>query len=309
MEFHQDDLPRSPAQWEKAQRNLEAQTIPALGKLNSASEIKRPQFLLLRALWDVKLQHEFKRRDWLDEKCIAEAISFLHDKHPDWKIYLESFTQEIKLEQRPFSSLGAFTLVKYSQLEVMITNAENSSGSVVVSPRKTRSMTAIEEAQNATPSRPPANPQKFLNAKNEDDDSDEDYLQDETAISMLSRLSPARKGEQRVLYPPTEDEQIVNAALLNFLTVVVIAQPHACLRWCLARKQLKFACHDEEYGAAEYEARTDGYLRGQNHSTAYAIVEVKPYLRADKPHTRWQETAQMAAWIREDPSPHEGKFQ
>jgi hypothetical protein len=77
----------------------------------------------------------------------------------------------------------------------------------------------------------------------------------------------------------------------------------------LARKQLKFACHDEEYGDAEYEARTDGYLRGQNHSTAYANVEVKPYVRANKPHTRWQETAQMAAWIQEDPLPREGKFQ
>jgi hypothetical protein len=62
MEFHHDDLPRSPAQWEKAQRNLEAQTIPALGKLDSASEKKRPQFLLLRALWDVRMQHEFKEK-------------------------------------------------------------------------------------------------------------------------------------------------------------------------------------------------------------------------------------------------------
>jgi len=39
----------------------------------------------------------------------------------------------------------------------------------------------------------------------------------------------SQKGDQKVLYPPTEDEQIVNAALLNFLTVVTIAHPDACL--------------------------------------------------------------------------------
>jgi hypothetical protein len=55
---------------------------------------------------------------------------------------------------------------------------------------------------------------KFL-----DDDKD---LVDE---STLSAWFPDKKGEQKVLYPPTQDEQIVNAALLNFLTLVTIAHP------------------------------------------------------------------------------------
>jgi len=106
------------------------------------------------------------------------------------------------LKQRPFPSLGAFTLVKYSQLETEVAKEENSSASVVVSPRKTRSMTVLEKAQNATPSKAtalyqkllrakhekaenttskaPINYQGFHNAEHEDGDDDEDDLQDES---------------------------------------------------------------------------------------------------------------------------------
>jgi hypothetical protein len=317
MPVKPNDLPRSPAEWEKAQRGLKAENIHTLGQLDSASEIQKPQFLLLRALWHSKPQNEFKTKDWLEEAYIEDAVSFLDD-YSDWKIYLESFSQKIKLEQRPFPSLGAFTLVKYSQLEVETTEAENSSANAVVSAVKTRSMTV---AENATPSKAPPNRSKFLNAEHEggggggggddddDDDDDRDSFQNVNDESYLSPWSAAKKSEQKVLYPPTEDEQIVNAALLSFLTAVTIAHPRVCLRWCLARKVLQFVCNAENGRASKYQARTDGYLRGANRSTAYGIVEVKPYIRAHVPNTRWQETAQMAAWIWQDPLPQSIKFQ
>jgi len=304
MDFELDDLPRSPAEWENARRGLEAESIHVLGKLDSASEIQKPQFLLLRALWVRKIQNQFEIKDWLEKTYVEDAVLFLDD-YSDWKSYLESFSQDIKLELRPFPSLGAFTLVKYSQLEVDTTEKKNSNVSVLVSPPKTRSMAAAEKAQDATPSKPPKTLRKFLNTEHEDDDDDDKYsFQDDADTSYLSPWTPAKKGEQKVLYPPTQDEQIVNAALLNFLAVVTIAHPHTRLRWCLAHKVLKFVCK-----AAQYEARTDGYLRGQNHSTAYAIVEAKPYIRESAVHTLWQETAQMAAWISEDPPTGGSKFQ
>jgi hypothetical protein len=204
---------------------------------------------------------------------------------------LGSFNQGIKFEQRPFPSLGDFTLVKYSQLEADTVEEKNSSESVLWLVPKTRSVITREKAQKegqkATPSNVRADQKQYL-------------------PEVMLPWSAARKGDQKVLYPPTEDEQIVNAALLNFLTVLTITHDDVCLRWCLARKNLHFACHDEKYGVVKYQARTDGYLRGQRHSTAYAIVEVKPFIRANKPNTRWQETAQMAAWISEDP-PTEGE--
>jgi hypothetical protein len=300
MSFPPNDLPASPAEWERAQQSFEAESIHTLGPLDSASNIQKPHFLLLRALWVRKIQSKFAIKDWLEKTYIEDAVLFLDD-YSDWKSYLESFSQDIKLEQRPFPSLGAFTLVKYSQLEADTTEKKNSNASVLVSPPKTRSMTAAEKAQNATPSKPPTNLRKFLNIEHDDD---EDSFQDDPDTSYLSPWTPAKKGEQKILYPPTQDEQIVNAALLNFLAVVTIAHPHTRLRWCLAHKVLKFVCK-----AAQYEARTDGYLRGQNHSTAYAIVEAKPYIRENAVHTLWQETAQMAAWISEDPPTGGSKFQ
>jgi len=353
MSFGPNYLPSSPAEWERAQRGLKAKNIHTLRKLKPASEIEKPQFLLLRALWVRQLQDQFQIKDWLEEAYIADAVSFL-GQYSDWESYLESFSQDIELEQRPFPSLGAFTLVKYSQLEVTNTKAENSSPSAVVSPVKTRSMTAAAKAQHTTPSKAPANLPKFLNAEEDEEDEDEDEEDDDdkgednddedneddedddddednedneeeediedneeddddnqnvTEESILSPLSPAKKDEQKVFYPPTEDEQIVNAALLNFLTVVTIAHPDVCLRWCLARRSLQFVCNTRNREAVKYQARTDGYLRGLNQSPAYAIVEVKPHIRAKRPHTRWQETAQMAAWIWEDPPTKGTKFQ
>jgi hypothetical protein len=182
MPFPRSDLPSSPAEWEKAQRGLEEENIHELGQLNSASDIQKPQFLLLRALWVRELQAEFKIKDWLEEAYIEDAVLFL-DHYSDWKNYLESFSQNIKLVQRPFPSLGAFTLVKYSQLEVETAEGENSSVSVVVSPVKTRSMTAAEKIQNNTPSKAPASHLKFLNAEHEDGDDDDDNDDDDKDYS------------------------------------------------------------------------------------------------------------------------------
>jgi hypothetical protein len=80
--------------------------IHTLRKLNCASEIQRPQFLLLRALWHPKVQAQCKTKDWLEEEYIEGAVSFL-DNYPDWKNYLESLSQKINLEQRPFPNLAS----------------------------------------------------------------------------------------------------------------------------------------------------------------------------------------------------------
>jgi hypothetical protein len=165
-----------------------------------------------------------------------------------------------------------------------------------MSPVKARSKTAAEKAENVTPSKAPPNRWKLLKAEHKGGD-DKDSFQDVTDESYLSPWSPAKKSEQKVLYPPTEDEQIVDAALLNFPRAVTIVHPRVCLRWCLARKILQFVCNAESHGGVGYQARTDGYVRGPNRSAAYAIVEVKPCVRNHLPNTRWQETAQMAAWI------------
>jgi hypothetical protein len=202
MAISRTNFPKSPAEWEQAQKGLKAKNIAALGQLDSASNIQRPQFLLLRALWDIRNQFELEITDWLEEVYIEDAASFL-DGYPDWEQYLGSFSQDIKLQQRPFPNLGAFTLVKYSQLEVNTTEETSSSTSVLVSSRKTRSMTLAERLRNITPSKKPTNQRKFHNAEHEDSDDEEDRSQEAAASSSISPWSAAKKDEQKVLYPPT----------------------------------------------------------------------------------------------------------
>jgi hypothetical protein len=58
--FTLSDLPRTLADWEKTQRNVKAPNLHALSQLDPGSKIARPQFLLLRALWDINKQHQFQ---------------------------------------------------------------------------------------------------------------------------------------------------------------------------------------------------------------------------------------------------------
>ncbi|KAJ5962125.1 hypothetical protein N7501_007066 [Penicillium viridicatum] len=97
---------------------------------------------------------------------------------------------------------------------------------------------------------------------------------------------------ERVLYPPTKDEQIVNTALIVFLNAL---NTHFDFysNWTLHRKPSVAAFEN-----AQFEARADGYLDSPGGKTR-AIVEVKPTLRSR--HSlpiQMQESDQMVAWIR-----------
>ncbi|KAI1127192.1 hypothetical protein F5Y10DRAFT_243355 [Nemania abortiva] len=67
----------------------------------------------------------------------------------------------------------------------------------------------------------------------------------------------------------------------------------ATARWTVQRQSLILGVGGEKV----YEARVDGVLRSRG-GEVKAIVEVKPCTRSSKPkEIRWQEAAQMAAWI------------
>ncbi|KAF1989303.1 hypothetical protein K402DRAFT_269534 [Aulographum hederae CBS 113979] len=102
----------------------------------------------------------------------------------------------------------------------------------------------------------------------------------------------------------TEDEQIVNTALLLFLNALTIHSRSLApigADWTLHRRP--FVLTDSSKLKA-YEACVDGYLRTKKSpAAASAIIEVKPFLRSGQKGDaiRMQETAQMAAWIRSEP--------
>ena len=116
---------------------------------------------------------------------------------------------------------------------------------------------------------------------------------------LLSPISPL-SNEEISFYKATIDEQIVNTALIVFLSALTLNCPAVKGSWSLHRAP--FVAKDTS-GNKLYEARVDGYLinpRGE----ITAIVEVKPFLREkEKKRTiRIQEGGQMAAWISQYPS-------
>lgn len=108
--------------------------------------------------------------------------------------------------------------------------------------------------------------------------------------------SPANAAENL----PSEDEQIVNMALILFLDCVTTHHPKVIKggsnspSWTMKRLQLKFG---------SWEARTDGYLRTPgDKEQVMAILETKPYVRQHNlDGIQKQESAQMAAWIYQFP--------
>lgn len=102
-------------------------------------------------------------------------------------------------------------------------------------------------------------------------------------------------------FEKTQDEQIVNDALLELLKGLVLNLPNAKSHWCSARLPFKVS-----FDSAEMEAQTDGYLgkRGQLlKGETFAILEAKARVRTRQPMDitiHMQESAEMVGWIRRD---------
>ena len=106
-------------------------------------------------------------------------------------------------------------------------------------------------------------------------------------------LSPPSAEELRLRYPKTNDEEIVNVALLNFLKAFNVFA-YSPARWTNARAAFFVDMQNDK----SYEARTDGCLRGFRTRLTRAIVEVKAEMRYNNLQAvSRQEGAQMAAWV------------
>ncbi|KAK2679949.1 hypothetical protein RAB80_005130 [Fusarium oxysporum f. sp. vasinfectum] len=132
---------------------------------------------------------------------------------------------------------------------------------------------------------------------NLDLDSDTSSLNSDP-LGPLSYHSPL-SGEVGKQYQSIEDEQIVNTALVLFLNALTLHCDYAQGAWTIYRKTFVVKASATKV----YEARVDGLLRVKDRTCA--IVEVKPLIRYGSEKTldkiRMQETAQMAAWIAQDP--------
>ncbi|KAK2761720.1 hypothetical protein FQN54_001548 [Arachnomyces sp. PD_36] len=114
----------------------------------------------------------------------------------------------------------------------------------------------------------------------------------------LTTRSGVSSGAAKVLYPPTPDEMIVNTSFILLATAVAALCPGATSEWNLIRLILGAQLQD-----AELDARTDGFLRGNDGKTV-ALVEVKTRARATKNDLiLMQETTQMVTLIAQEGFP------
>ncbi|KAH8812449.1 hypothetical protein F5884DRAFT_785402 [Xylogone sp. PMI_703] len=117
-----------------------------------------------------------------------------------------------------------------------------------------------------------------------------EYPDDEQSTEMDP--SPISKEAERILYPPTRDEQIVNMALILLLNALTIHFPIPS-HWTPHGKAFIV-----EFLKSSFEARVDGYLGEGKSEDPLAIIEVKSSIRTDHSNkVRMQEVAQMVGWI------------
>lgn len=96
----------------------------------------------------------------------------------------------------------------------------------------------------------------------------------------------------------TKDEQIVNAALIDFLNAFVVHRGLS-VQWTLHRKLFV-----GNFAEGTLTARTDGCLEEIGSEKTHALAEVKPLPREKARYTiAMQEAAQMVAWIKSEPDP------
>lgn len=276
-------LPSTPHEWQDlARRNgLIGSTIHT-AQLSSASTIEEDQYLLFRVLWKIHPIQQFDLKRFDLDGWETKANEHLAN-YSSWKTYCEDLTGDTISE-------STFALAHYFQLQAADTWDETWASNVAVTPiaYRTRSKTtAVERQLSRTHLQTPTKSTGVLL-----DESESEEELDDTESPLASK-SPGPEEIRNLIFRQTKDEQIVNTALVNFLSALTL---HAGLanHWTLHRKSFKAS-----FTNASFEARTDGYLEDKKpDGRVRALVEVKAVPRERKRKSIcMQEAAQMVAWI------------
>ena len=261
-------LPSTIMDWEReAKRQGVLKTsVHKLLEVASASKIALKQYYSLRVLWKVN-QKNLPNAEFLDfskDDPIYRTASDYLKQSQSWQNYLAN----VSSGPLPFSAdrirdIGAFSNVLYYKLHV----------EPVHSPKSLPGGLAMNNSSYLDP----------------------DYSFDDTFVSDNSFAPPNPQSPiTTATVAPSEDEQIVNIALILWLQTLVMFHPQIQL------ERLKWSVKRLKFDFGEWEARTDGCLRKDGE--VKAIVEVKPYARKDyRDVIQKQESAQMASWIRKSP--------
>jgi hypothetical protein len=267
----------------------------------SASKISLQQFLHLQIYW-TKAKSEAPLFSAGRELLIKPEQYNRAKKDLDgaefWTGYLCSILKHgaSTLNTGAFPQIGTFSLVRHFQAQCEGFNdmdLENCLSKVTPISKRLRRPPPSESPTRLMPETPNESMQQQLAELNLNSDLSESPSSNLQSSSPLD-YSPALN---EVDLPAVKDEQIVNTALILFLTAVTM---HFDIPadWSLHRERFVFG----ESGTKLFEARVDGYLWSRRNRQKKAIIEVKPVARTSNLDAiRMQEAAQMAAWICSSP--------
>ena len=279
--------------------------------LFSGSKVSIEQFLAFRVLWTGHGSSDTPRsvKHELMEKCITEAAKCLKANR-SWSLYCKALGHE---EPWKGTDTGMFTLLMDWHNDVlrlpMKTQNDNAKYQSTPWNKRLRSADKIGSKIKQPDFRMAKATTASITQGMEDmsfDDYGDSVIVTPSKTEQPETLNAPTPQDPYSLYaigeainfPSSQDEQIVNAALLNLpkgLTITVPIHGLIC-NWTISRLQLQFQFN----GRKLFEARTDGYLMdGKGH--AKALVEVKAGGRSFKvDEIRRQESAQMITFIQEE---------
>lgn len=220
--------PRTPYEWKKM---AEEKGITSLSihneELPSASKIKLRHFLLLRVLWKEIQPADFEPSKFGLDRYIQQAGKLLKG-YRSWNLYCTSFDSSETEE-------GNFFLAKLFQEHTEKVESNDVGANIFISPisKRTRGETREKGGAKNTGDDPYATPTKSswtdrMENLRLDDESQmiEDFLGDSlwSTWNMIKRDTPGSQ-ELNETKPKSQDEQIVNTALVNFLKAITAHFP------------------------------------------------------------------------------------
>ncbi|KAH6635957.1 hypothetical protein F5144DRAFT_486649 [Chaetomium tenue] len=316
----------APEWWKKAQTidpdptRLNITTY----KVRSASKFNETDFIYLKAIWKSQTVTNFHIRDYVREEFVDEAeklAGLCDDPNADenqlfrqnLQAFVRTSSSRFRIGDTANTALGPFLNVKWNLEQTRYINDEGHAVGgdtpkiIRMSPRlqeqREAALASDLQSPNIRGSSPqlPASPQQDPETPGSQDigDTGDDG-------------GPPRTKELEVISPESikldngrsEDEEIVNLALVGLLVTITLCSGIGSVKGCESLKWLPKRARFQ-LGRADdpvCEARTDGILRNGGPAggtgQTLAIVEVKPYDRlSNLDRLEWQEACQIVAWI------------
>ncbi|KAI1938269.1 hypothetical protein LOZ57_006438 [Ophidiomyces ophidiicola] len=296
--------------------------------LKSASKTGDEQYLALRVLWASR-----DAEDLLMGVNVDRSDAKRHLENLEWRSYVSHAENGF----RGSPNVGIYSCLYDFQAVVGVIPKNDHESVKVTQPIAFRTRRALAKKENTAVSRrrdphrtPTPTPTSRRTAvqledidmtdddgeeeeeeeeDDDDDDDDDDDRAPETFQTEFDPISPVSL-DLVAFFPPVEDEQVVNTALILLLLCICRGYNKiGKLRWSLQRKAFNFKkkstlMRGKQLYSALFQARTDGHLAFEDRSLA--ILEVKARTRLDAMPWK-QESAQMAAWIYAEPDKEKGR--